>query len=85
MEKSTKVTKNLALTANKEKVVDIKDRLARYMFAEKGQEIPEALAKKYGLLKESKKEEIKEQEKPEDKSKDKPETKPIWKPETKRR
>lgn len=80
-----KATKNLALTADKSEVVDAKDKRARYLFAEKGQEIPDALARKYGLLNDEPEEdvEVKAQPKPEDKSRGKPETKPIFKPETK--
>ena len=70
--------KDLALTADKKKVVEAKSKEARYFFAEKGQEIPDALAKKYGLMKIEK-----SKEKSEDKSMDKPEDKSVSKPETK--
>ena len=96
-----KAKRRLALTADKTRVVPYESTAAAFLFAAPGQEIPKALAEKYGLVdgdipaeddgppkdvdQTDKEAEVKEKAKPEDKWKAKPETKPIIKPETKRR
>lgn len=49
------VKERLYLTANRKKVVKEGDKRAAFLLAAKGQELPNVIARQYGLLKEKKK------------------------------
>ena len=61
------VKERLYLTADRKTVVKDGDKKAAFLFAAAGQEMPDNVARQYGLLKEKKKPENKQVEMPENK------------------
>jgi len=74
-----KITERLYLAADRKTVVKDGDKRAAFLLAAKGQELPDVIARQYGLLKEQKK-----AKQPEDKQAEPAENKAILPPETKR-
>ena len=70
-----KVTERLYLAADHKTVVKGNDKRAAFLLAAKGQELPDIIARQYGLLR--KKPAKKQEEQPEDKQAEEPENKQI--------